>query len=133
MSRTPNFDAWKIDDSDVGMSLDSAVSADLSAIDAAHAEELERVRREAYRQGVEDSKSIGFLRLADSSIQVAKKCGARIRHARNQAEVSRLENHVFREIGNYEMFAKAAFNGARGIARVEIRQRLERLNKESRR
>lgn len=115
------------------MPLDAAIAADLAAIDAAHAEELERVRREAYRQGVEDCKSLGFLRLANSSIHAAKKYGLRIRHARNQAEVSRLENHVFREVGNYEMFAKAAFNGARGIARVEIRQRLEQLNKEARR
>lgn len=55
MSRTPNFDSWKIDDSEV-LSLDAAIAADLAAIDVAHAEELEQVRREAYRQGLQSAE-----------------------------------------------------------------------------
>ena len=131
MSRTPKFDLdlsrmrnnGHISPVFCGF-LVASIASDLSAIDAAHADELERVRREAYRQGVEDEQCSEKLRIYRAYLAEAR------RHFREFGYDYR--QHSFSNMRLYMEAVNRAFRGARGIARVEIRQRLERLNKEAR-
>lgn len=95
-----------------------------------HEEELERVRREAYRQGVEDARCARTLEAAQDDLLTARAF-----YDREQVSPPRTEHdmEIVRRLATSAVRATDdAFRGARGIARVEIRQRLEQLSKEAR-
>lgn len=95
---------------------------DLEAIETAARLDI----AEAYRRGVEDGKSLAYL----------DKAGEMLEWAHNRVEIAngplghyevKDDPQVWDAANEMKNLRDKAFHGARGIARVEIRQRLERL------
>lgn len=91
--------------------------------------DCEAARAEGYRQGVEDGKALGLLRVAKDAIDDAralvelfKKRGLTYREGRRFDDIDNLMANVY-------VYRNDAFRGASGAVRAEIRQRLERMER----
>lgn len=100
------------DDNGCFVDRDEAIAA--ARLDNADAE------ARGYRQGMEDGRTLFLLGRAQAWLSLAKRC---------RGDEDDLE--MWEAMQEAKSILKEAFNGARGIARVEIRQRLAEMEKKN--